>query len=179
MIAAALGWVGTLGTFGAYVLLSRGQWHPNSLRYAALNGIAGLLGAAGSTLYGAWPSVVSNLLWSAVAAHSIVGTSRERRAARTARSADLATDPEPATGDAAVPARAAWGRGAGSGEGLCDTEQRPEGPRRRATGPGRSLRDGARRGLRSRRHDAGRPRGRRGPGHNRKLVRRPAPTSTR
>lgn len=101
MIAAALGWIGTVGTFGAYVLLSRGLWHATSLRYAALNGVAGLLGATGSALYGAWPSVVSNLLWSGVAAHSMVWTYRERRGARRA----AATEPgqaEPQTGDALV-----------------------------------------------------------------------------
>ena len=84
MIAAALGWVGTVGTIGAYVLLSRGHWHATSLRYAALNVVAGFLGAAGSTLYGAWPSVASNLLWSIVAIHSMLQTYSERRAARLA-----------------------------------------------------------------------------------------------
>ena len=105
MIAAVLGWVGTLGTFGAYVLLSRGLWHATSIRYAALNGVAGLLGAIGSSLYGAWPSVVSNVLWSGVAAHSIVLTYRERRS-HAAGAADSNTDPEPQTGDLRVLVRA-------------------------------------------------------------------------
>jgi hypothetical protein len=107
MIAAALGWIGTFGTIGAYLLLSRGTWHATSLRYAALNGVGGLLGAAGSTLYGAWPSVASNLLWSCVAAQSIVMTLRERRAARPAPVVDLHPDPDPPTGDLPVLARAA------------------------------------------------------------------------
>ncbi len=107
MIAAVLGWVGTVGTFGAYVLLSRGLWHATSLRYAALNGVAGLLGAIGSSLYGAWPSVVSNLLWSGVAAHSMVMICCERRAARGADPVEANTDPEPRTGDVLVLARAA------------------------------------------------------------------------
>lgn len=107
MIAAVLGWVGTVGTFGAYVLLSRGLWHATSIRYAALNGVAGLLGAMGSSLYGAWPSVVSNALWSGVAAVSIVSTYRERRGARSAGPAEPSTDPEPRTGDVLVLVRAA------------------------------------------------------------------------
>ena len=107
MIAAALGWVGTVGTFGAYVLLSRGLWHATSIRYAALNGVAGLLGAMGSSLYGAWPSVVSNLLWSGVAAHSIVLIYLERRDARPAGPVEPNTDPEPRTDDVLVLARAA------------------------------------------------------------------------
>ena len=65
VIAAAMGWIGTVGTIGAYVMLSRGRWHSASLRYAALNGIGGLLAAGASAAYGAWPSVASNLLWSA------------------------------------------------------------------------------------------------------------------
>src|SRR5688572_18244983 len=107
MIAAALGWVGTIGTIGAYVLLIRGHWHAASLRYGALNGVGGLLGAAGSSLYGAWPSVASNLLWSCVAAHSIVMTYRERRAARLPGITELHPDPEPPTGELPVLARAA------------------------------------------------------------------------
>ena len=96
MIAAALGWIGTFGTIGAYVLLSRGRWHATSIRYAALNGVGGLLGAAGSSLYGAWPSVASNLLWSCVAVQSLVLTYRERRAARYGRGGRAAPRPRPA-----------------------------------------------------------------------------------
>ena len=79
MIALAMGWSGTLGTIGAYVMLSRGEWHAASLRYAALNGVGGLLAASASAAYGAWPSVASNLLWSGVAAHSALVTLHERR----------------------------------------------------------------------------------------------------
>ena len=104
MVAAVLGWIGTVGTFGAYVLLSRGLWHATSIRYAALNGVAGLLGAIGSSLYGAWPSVVSNLLWTGVATCSIVSTCCERRGARPV---EPNTKAEPRTGDAPVLARAA------------------------------------------------------------------------
>ena len=107
MIAAALGWFGTLGTIGAYILLSRGRWHATSLRYGALNGVAGLLGAAGSSLYGAWPSVASTLLWSCVAAHSTLLTYRERRAARPPVLAEITIDRNTATGDLPELARAA------------------------------------------------------------------------
>ncbi len=107
MIAAALGWAGTLGTFGAYVLLTRGRWHATSLRYAALNAVAGLMGAVGSSLYGAWPSVVSNLLWSGVAAHAIASVYRERRGGRRAGRAQPDTEPEARAGDLLVLGRAA------------------------------------------------------------------------
>src|SRR6478735_1040405 len=82
MIAAAMGWIGTVGTIGAYVMLSRGRWQAASLRYAAVNGLGGLLAGTASAAYGAWPSVASNVLWSAVALHSAVTTLHERRAAR-------------------------------------------------------------------------------------------------
>jgi hypothetical protein len=107
MIAAALGWVGTVGTIGAYVLLSRGRWHARSLRYGALNGAAGLVGAAGCTLYGAWPNVASNLLWAGVALHSVVITWSERRAARDAVVTQLGLDREPSAGELPELARAA------------------------------------------------------------------------
>ena len=109
MIAAAMGWIGTVGTISAYVMLSRGRWQPASLRYALLNGVGGLLAAAASAAYGAWPSVASNLLWSAVAVHSAVTTLHARRTARVAERVAEAvaevrelpsrpTDPEPPTG---------------------------------------------------------------------------------
>ena len=107
MIAAALGWVGTVGTIGAYVLLSRGRWHATSLRYSALNAVAGFLGAAGSTLYGAWPSVGSNLLLSCVAVHSIFVTWSERRAARPAVVIELPCSSEQSAVELPVLARAA------------------------------------------------------------------------
>ena len=101
MIAAAMGWIGTVGTIGAYVMLSRGRWQAASLRYAALNGLGGLLAATASAAYGAWPSVASNLLWSAVALHSAVTTLHARHLERIAVVVELparASDPEPPTG---------------------------------------------------------------------------------
>jgi hypothetical protein len=102
MIAAAMGWIGTIGSISAYALLSRGRWHAGSLRYSGLNGVAGVLAGSASAVYGAWPSVASNLLWTCIAIHSMVVTLHERR-----RSDRLATvvplpvadhDPEPPTG---------------------------------------------------------------------------------
>ena len=102
MIALAMGWIGTVGTIGAYVMLSRGSWHAASLRYAALNGTCGLLAGGAAAAYGAWPSVTSNLLWSAVALHSAVRTLHARRAARQVAVVHQPpvrpTDPEPPTG---------------------------------------------------------------------------------
>jgi hypothetical protein len=101
MIAAAMGSMGTVGSISAYVLLSRGRWQATSLRYSALNGIAGVLAASASMVYGAWPSVVSNLLWSGIALQSAVVTLRDRRAAALAEVVRLPVDdhdPGPPTG---------------------------------------------------------------------------------
>src|SRR4051794_7319624 len=96
MIAAAMGWIGTLGTISAYLMLSRGYVHAGSLRYAAINFVGGLLGAAASTAYGAWPSVASNLIWSGVAAQSAVAELLARRARRLPVVHELPTpEPEP------------------------------------------------------------------------------------
>lgn len=95
MIALAMGWLGTLGSVWAYVLLSRGQWHATSLRYSALNGLAGILGGCASAAYGAWPSVAANVVWTAIAVRSGLVTLRERRS-RVATVVAL-PDPEPPT----------------------------------------------------------------------------------
>ncbi|GLY28780.1 hypothetical protein [Kineosporia sp. NBRC 101731] len=85
-MAAMLGWLGTMGTFGAYVLLSRGRWTATSLRYSLLNAIGGMAGGIASSMYGAWPSAVSNLLWAAIGTHAVVTTLLARRQSAAAAS---------------------------------------------------------------------------------------------
>ncbi|SEC23149.1 hypothetical protein SAMN04489844_1920 [Nocardioides exalbidus] len=85
MIAAALGWVGTMGTFAAYILLWRGKLASDSLTYAVMNTVGGLLGGAASAYYGAWPSVASNVVWAAVGMHSIGVEVRRRIRSRRSR----------------------------------------------------------------------------------------------
>ncbi len=79
MLALAMGWLGTIGSVGAYLLLSRGRWHATSLRYSALNGLAGVLGGCATAAYGAWPSVAANIVWTAIAVQAALTTLRERR----------------------------------------------------------------------------------------------------
>ena len=57
MVAATLGWLGTAGTFFAYLMASHGWLQAHSRRYATLNIVGGILGGTASVLYGAWPSV--------------------------------------------------------------------------------------------------------------------------
>ena len=95
MIALAMGWIGTVGSITAYVLLSRGTWAATSLRYSALNGLAGLIAGCASAAYGAWPSVGSNLLWAAIAGHSALTTLRARRRAHLAVVEPVRGNPDP------------------------------------------------------------------------------------
>jgi hypothetical protein len=89
MLITTLGWVGTAGTFGAYLLLSRGWLASHSLTYSLLNVIGGLLAGAASATYGAWPSVVSNLVWATVGLHAAARTLLESH--RVERSYSWAT----------------------------------------------------------------------------------------
>ena len=89
MLIATLGWLGTAGTFGAYVLLSRGWLTSHSLSYSMLNVVGGVLAGCASMAYGAWPSVVSNLVWAAVGLHAVAQTLMEDREAERLRDREL------------------------------------------------------------------------------------------
>jgi len=78
-VADVLGWLGTVGTFAAYLLAARGRLHPTSLGYAAMNTLGGILGGAASLLYGVWPSFASNAVWAAVGAATLVRGLHARR----------------------------------------------------------------------------------------------------
>ncbi len=95
MFALAVGWIGTVGSIAAYVLLSRGTWAATSLRYSALNGLAGIVTGCASAAYGAWPSVGANVLWTAIAGHSALTTLRARRRSRLAVVTTLPRQPDP------------------------------------------------------------------------------------
>lgn len=81
MLATWLGWLGTCGTLGAYVLLSRGQLSAKSKRYAAMNLVGGLLAGTACVLYGGWPAAVSNYVWAVIGMHSLIRASRRDPAA--------------------------------------------------------------------------------------------------
>ena len=76
MLAAWLGWLGTAGTFAAYLLLWRGRLSIESRKYAALNVVGGCMAGLASVIYGAWPSAASNFVWAAVGLQSILQTAR-------------------------------------------------------------------------------------------------------
>ena len=77
MIAAVLGWVGTIGTMMAYLLANRGRLSINSRRYAMANAVGGVLSGTASVLYGAWPSAAASFVWALVGAHALlIGVAR-------------------------------------------------------------------------------------------------------
>ncbi|WP_053351214.1 hypothetical protein [Leucobacter musarum] len=71
IVGNILGWVGTLGTFTAYVLMLRGTWLPTTKRYLVLNTVGGFLGAGGAIAFGAWPSFVSNVVWALMGGYGL------------------------------------------------------------------------------------------------------------
>lgn len=71
MLATAVGWVGTAGTLGAYLMLTQGRLHATSLTYALLNTTGGLLGAFASAAFGAWPSATANLIWALISLRTV------------------------------------------------------------------------------------------------------------
>ena len=111
MLAAALGWLGTAGTFLAYAMLWRGRLTAESRTYAALNMLGGLLGGTACTLYEAWPSAAANFAWAALGLHSMVvavAVRRRRPAAMVATSPGTTPStspaPTPSTSPAPTPA---------------------------------------------------------------------------
>jgi hypothetical protein len=71
MIETALGWVGTAGTLGAYLMLSRGRLESTSTTYALLNVVGGILAGMASAAYGAWPSATANMLWALISVRTL------------------------------------------------------------------------------------------------------------
>ena len=87
MVAASLGWVGTIGTMLAYVLMANGKLVATSRTYAAMNVAGGVLAGVGAFAYAAWPSVASNIMWAGIGAWSLVTAMRAARTGRTAQAA--------------------------------------------------------------------------------------------
>lgn len=79
VLVTALGWVGAALCLTAYILVTRGRWSPTSGRYQAANVVSGLLLGAVAASSGVWPSVVTNVVWAAVALHAVTSLVRARR----------------------------------------------------------------------------------------------------
>ena len=83
--ASSLGWVGAVGTVGAYALVSQGRLHAHSVRFQMVNVVCGTLLALSALSVHSWPSTMSNLVWAAIGVHALLGSRQAIRAAVTDR----------------------------------------------------------------------------------------------
>jgi hypothetical protein len=86
-LVTALGWVGAVTCLVAYVMVTRGRWAPSSGRYQLTNVVSGALMGLVAARSGVWPSVATNLVWTAVGVYAvavILVARRRRRAAAVA-----------------------------------------------------------------------------------------------
>lgn len=88
-IGVTLGWVGTVGTFSAYILIWRGWADSTALHYSLLNAAGGFMAGAGAFAYGAWPAFASNFVWGLIGLLGVV-TALRRRAAQRREARDSA-----------------------------------------------------------------------------------------
>ncbi len=103
LIGTMLGWMGTVGTFVAYVLMLRGTWSPSTRSYLALNAAGGLLAAGGALAYAAWPSFASNIVWGVMGAYGLFATFRRRHDAIRPEPSATTAPPVSATAPVTVP----------------------------------------------------------------------------
>jgi hypothetical protein len=88
-LVTALGWVGAVTCLVAYVMVTRGRWSPTSGRYQLTNVVSGALMGLVAARSGVWPSVATNLVWTAVGIYavSVILMARRRRRAEAAAGA--------------------------------------------------------------------------------------------
>ena len=75
-IASSVGWVGAVGTVGAYALVSQRRLEPTSLRFQGLNLLGGSLLAVSALSHGNWSSTVCNLIWMFFGAQAMLRAAR-------------------------------------------------------------------------------------------------------
>lgn len=81
VVAATGGWVGAVGTVGAYAMVSQRRMEAHSLRFQVINIVCAALLATSALSVDNWPSMVSNLVWMGIGVHALL---RARQAVRAA-----------------------------------------------------------------------------------------------
>jgi hypothetical protein len=81
VVATSGGWVGAVGTVGAYAMVSGQRLDANSLRFQAVNVVGAALLALSALTVHNWPSMMSNLVWMSFGVYALV---RARSALRAA-----------------------------------------------------------------------------------------------
>ena len=85
VVAATGGWIGAVGTVGAYAMVSQRRMEAHSLRFQLINvACAALLSASALSVHN-WPSMASNLVWMLIGVHALLGARQALRAAVTDR----------------------------------------------------------------------------------------------
>ncbi len=85
VVAATGGWIGAVGTVGAYAMVSQRRMEAHSLRFQLINvACAALLSVSALSVHN-WPSMASNLVWMLIGVHALLGARQALRAAVTDR----------------------------------------------------------------------------------------------
>lgn len=99
VVATSVGWVGAVGTVGAYALVSRSRLDANSMRFQLINVVGASLLAVSALTAGNWPSLVSNFVWMYFGLHALVKARHALRDAviRRWRTRRVPTGDDPST----------------------------------------------------------------------------------
>jgi hypothetical protein len=81
VVAATGGWIGAVGTVGAYALVSQRRIEAHSLRFQTINVVCALLLSISALSVHNWPSAASNVVWMSIGVHALL---RSRQALRDA-----------------------------------------------------------------------------------------------
>jgi len=85
VVAATGGWIGAVGTVGAYALVSQRRMEAHSLRFQTINVVCAALLSVSALSVDNWPSAASNLVWMSIGVHSLLGSRQALRAAVVVR----------------------------------------------------------------------------------------------
>jgi hypothetical protein len=83
--ASSVGWVGAVGTVGAYALVSQRRLDANSLRFQTINVVCAAALSLSALSVHNWPSMMSNLVWMLIGLHALLGAREAVRVAVTTR----------------------------------------------------------------------------------------------
>ena len=86
LVAAATGgWIGAVGTVGAYAMVSQRRMEAHSIRFQTINvACAAALSLSALSVHN-WPSRMSNLVWMLIGVHALMGAREALRSAVTTR----------------------------------------------------------------------------------------------
>ncbi|MDX3901778.1 MAG: hypothetical protein QHC40_14895 [Sphingobium sp.] len=74
-----IGWIGALLVLGAYVGVSAGRLSGGSAAFQAMNALGAAFFVLNTWWHGAWPSMVLNIIWSAIGFVALAGMARRAR----------------------------------------------------------------------------------------------------